>query len=207
MMITPRTWRTFRITPCQMRSPASVTTNAGTPTFATNVPCAAPMIATTPSAMRMQSQPGRLRPSGSCSEAAVSAAMPLRKPIERSISAISSTKTTPNAIIVTPAICRMMFTKFDAVKKFVAVKLKNPTMRISPITTGRTPRFPDLRFPIARCQTPSCSSESGGPRSGGDVDRAHATTPASTSATPATFVGTPAVMACTSSCCVVLARS
>ena len=42
---------------------------------------------------------------------------------------------------------------------------------------------------------------------GGDVDRAHATTPASTSATPATFVGIPAVMACTTSCCVVLARS
>ena len=41
-----------------MSNPASVTTNDGTPTFATNVPCAAPMIATTPSAMRMQSQPG-----------------------------------------------------------------------------------------------------------------------------------------------------
>ena len=42
---------------------------------------------------------------------------------------------------------------------------------------------------------------------GGDVDRAHATTPASTSATPATLVGIPAVIACTTSCCVVVARS
>ena len=107
-----------------MSNPASVTTNDGTPTFATTVPCAAPRIATTPSARRMHSQPGRLRPSGSCSVAAVSAAMPLRYPIERSISAIRRTKTTPNAIIVTPAICRMTFTKFPAVKKFVAVKLK-----------------------------------------------------------------------------------
>ena len=97
----------------------------------------------------------------------------------------------------------MTFTKFDAVKKFVAVKLKNPTMRISPMTTGRTPRFPDLRFPIARCQMPSCSSESGGPRSeAATSSRAHATTPASASATPATFVGIPAVIACTTSCCV-----
>ena len=191
-----------------MRSPASVTTNDGTPTFATNVPCAAPMIATTASASRMHAQPGQLCPSGSCSSAAVSAAMPLRKPIDRSISAISSTKTTPNAIIVTPAIWRMTFTKFDAVKKFVAVKLKNATIRTSPSTTGSTPRFPDLRFAIARCQTPSLllgvrRAELGG----GDVGRAHATTPASASATPATLVGIPAVIACTTSCCVVVARS
>ena len=53
--------------------------------------------------------------------AAVTAAMPLRYAIERSISPRSSTKTTPYAIIVTPAICRMTFTKFPAVKKFVAV--------------------------------------------------------------------------------------
>ena len=134
--------------------------------------------------------------------------MPLRKPIDRSISAISSTKTTPKAIIVTPAIWRMTFTKFDAVKKFVAVKLKNATMRTSPSTTGSTPRFPDLRFAIALCQTPSCSSESRRASSEAATSaRAHATTPASTSATPATLVGIPAVIACTTSCCVVVARS
>ena len=102
----------------------------------------------------------------------------------------------------------MTFTKFDAVKKFVAVKLKNPTIRISPMTTGSTPRFPDLRFPTARCQTLSLLF---GIRRAeirdSDVDRAHATTPASASAMPATFVGIPAVIACTTSCCVVLARS
>ena len=172
MMITPRTWRTFRITPCQMSKPARVTTNDGTPTFATKVPCAAPITATTASAARMQAQPGQFCPSGSCSSAAVSAAMPLKNPIERSISAISRTKTTPNAIIVTPAICRMTFTKFDAVKKFVAVKLKYATMRISPTTTGRTPRFPDLTLPNARCQMlwfSSASPPSGSPMPGATI--------------------------------------
>ena len=50
--------------------------------------------------------------------------MPLTYPIERSISPSSRTKTTPYAIIVVPAIWRMTLTKFGAVKKFVAVKLK-----------------------------------------------------------------------------------
>ncbi len=50
--------------------------------------------------------------------------MPLTYAIERSISPSRSTKTTPNAIRVVPAIWRMTFTKFAAVKKFVAVNEK-----------------------------------------------------------------------------------
>ncbi len=101
-----------------------------------------------------------------------------------------------------------MFTKFDAVKKFVAVKLKNPTMSDLADDDGQDAEIPRLEVsdrspPDALLLVGIRRAELGG----GDVDRAHATTPASTSATPATFVGIPAVIACTTSCCVVLARS
>ncbi len=72
----------------------------------------------------------------------------------------------------------MTFTKFPAVKKFVAVKLKYATMRISPRTTGRTPRFPDLMLPSARCQSPcssSASSPSGSPIPGATISASEVT--------------------------------
>ena len=49
-----------------------------------------------------------------------------------------------------PAIWMMMLTKLLAVKKLVALKLKKTTMKISPMTIGRTPRLPDLRLSNAR---------------------------------------------------------
>ena len=46
-------------TPCQTNSPASVTTNDGTPTNATNDPCARPIAIPTARAMRIATIPGR----------------------------------------------------------------------------------------------------------------------------------------------------
>ena len=43
MMIEPGTASLCRITPCQIRKPASVTTNDGTPTRATIEPCPKPI--------------------------------------------------------------------------------------------------------------------------------------------------------------------
>ena len=85
------------ITPCQISSPASVTTNDGTPIRATNEPWNAPMIVVQASAIAMHSQPGRPGPAGAgfASSAAIMPATPLTYPIDRSISPIRSTKTTP----------------------------------------------------------------------------------------------------------------
>jgi hypothetical protein len=84
-----------RITPCQIRKPASVTTNDGTPISATIEPWKAPIAVVTRSAIRMQTRPGRCAPVGSWSSATTTPAIPLTNAIERSISPISRTKTTP----------------------------------------------------------------------------------------------------------------
>src|SRR5437762_195066 len=109
------------MTPCQIKSPASVTTNDGTPTLATTEPWAPPMNAHRPIAIAIATTPGYAWPlPGSWNSATARAAIPLRYPIERSISPSRRTKTTPKASMVKPAIWTMMLLKLSAVKKFVA---------------------------------------------------------------------------------------
>ncbi len=81
--------------------------NDGTPTKATNEPSRSPI-----ARARERPRRGSRSSRGSTvqlppiwSSATTTPAMPLTKPIERSISPSSSTKTTPIAIIVVPAIC------------------------------------------------------------------------------------------------------
>ena len=70
MMIRPPAPSVRWITPCQTSSPASVTTNDGTPMSATNEPWNAPISAATPSARTIGQIPGRSWPlSGFCSSA------------------------------------------------------------------------------------------------------------------------------------------
>ena len=77
MMIVPRSWSLFRITPCQIRKPASVTTKEGTPTKATIEPWTPPIAAQTATAASIARMPFvcQLLP-GSWSSATTSAPMP-----------------------------------------------------------------------------------------------------------------------------------
>src|SRR6185295_6434906 len=65
-------------------------------------------------------------------------------PIGRSISPISSTKTTPTAITVTPAICPIRFWKLTALKKMLDFEVKKSVIAMIPMITGRLPTSPDL---------------------------------------------------------------
>jgi hypothetical protein len=79
MMIVPRCWSLFRITPCQIRKPASVTTNEGTPTNATIDPWTLPITAQTATATSIARRPLICqRLPGSWSSATISAPMPAR---------------------------------------------------------------------------------------------------------------------------------
>ena len=108
-----------------------------------------------------------------------------------------------------------MLTKLTGVKKFVALKLKKTTMKMRPRTIGRTPRFPDLMLSTTRRIAPAqparlrlvgraaawswpTTSTSGG---------AHGVASCAVAGSPETFVGMPAVIASTTSCWVVFARS
>ena len=74
-----------------------MTTNEGTPTNATIEPWSPPITAQTATAMTMAISPLYWWPlPGSCSSATTSAPIPARYPIDRSISPRSSTNTTPN---------------------------------------------------------------------------------------------------------------
>jgi hypothetical protein len=83
------------ITPCQIRSPASVTTNDGTPISATNEPWKAPIAVV--QERDQDAEPAREVGAGRELRAArrPRRRSPLTNAIERSISPISRTKTTP----------------------------------------------------------------------------------------------------------------
>ena len=105
----------------------------------------------------------------------------------------------------------MTLTKFGAVKKFVAVTLKyaddqdlceydreHAEVSRPDVADGPLPEALVLGVVSARQPDTGCDDVRAG---------AQATTSVSVSAMPATLVGIPAVMACTTSCCVVVARS
>ena len=110
-----------------------------------------------------------------------------------------------------PAIWTMMLLKLSAVKKFVALKLKKTVISTRPRTIGRTPRLPVLRcrrpLPDARLRLRLVSLGKPDARCRDIGLGAHVASSGTFSGTPATFVGIPAVMACTTSCWVVLSRS
>ena len=104
----------------------------------------------------------------------------------------------------------MMLPKLTAVKKFVALIPKKTTMKIWPTTIGTIPRLPERRLAdrAALQDRPSAPS----PADGAACSRSTAPAALTPSAPlvagmPETFVGTPAVIAATTSCCVVVARS
>ena len=77
----------------------------------------------------------------------------------------------PYASMQVPAVWVIRLTKLVDVKKFVAVKPKRTTTRISPTMIGTGPRLPVRTLSFVRSQAPlsplgSCSSSSGGARSG-----------------------------------------
>ena len=97
----------------------------------------------------------------------------------------------------------MMLLKLPGLRKFSALKEKKITITASPISTGQLPRVPPRMLSSVRAE------EALGQRrlrlDGGRVG-AHAGS-GLVDAIPATFVGTPAVIAWTTSCCVVFSRS
>ena len=98
----------------------------------------------------------------------------------------------------------MMLLKLPGLRKLSALKEKKTTMTISPTSTGQLPRLPPRMLSRTRPKKPSGTSGSGAAR--GRV-RAHTGGSGSVCGIPETFVGTPAVIACTTSCCVVCSRS
>ena len=106
----------------------------------------------------------------------------------------------------------MTFTKFPAVKKFVAVKPKYATIEdlaeddrehaeVAGLDIAESP------LPEARALLGIVSPGQPDPRRDDLGVGAHDTTSGAVSAMPDTLVGIPAVIAWTTSCCVVVARS
>ena len=106
-----------------------------------------------------------------------------------------------------------MLTKLSAVKKFVALKLKKTTMKMSPSDDREDAEVAGLDVvhpaPVEAGETARLRLLCGRRRALADhVGRAHCAAPAAAVVgMPETFVGTPAVIASTTSCCVVFARS
>ena len=106
----------------------------------------------------------------------------------------------------------MTFTKFAAVKKLVAVKLKKATISDLADHDRQDAEIP--RLEVVECTPPDPRLllglvALGQPDTRGDDVGvgAHETISGAVSAIPATLVGIPAVIAWTTSCCVVLSRS
>ena len=98
----------------------------------------------------------------------------------------------------------MMLLKLPGLRKLSALNEKKMTMTTSPTSTGQLPRFPARKL----------SSDPSEERLGQDRLRrerrsvvAHTGGSGSVEGMPDTFVGTPAVIACTTSCWVVAVRS
>ena len=83
------------------------------------------------------------------------------------------------------------------------MKEKKTTMTVRPISTGQLPRLPPRMLSRTRPKKPSGTSSG----RGRDRVRAHTGGSGAVCGIPETFVGTPAVIACTTSCCVVCLRS
>ena len=102
-------------------------------------------------------------------------------------------------------------TKLEAVKKFVAVRPEEEDDRQLAEDDRQDAKVARLDVVAGPLPQPAlfvrvCVGETDAGR--GDVDvRAHWTTSAPVATMPATLVGIPAVIACTTSCCVVLSRS
>ncbi len=74
--------------------------------------------------------------------------------MERSISPIRSTKTTPIAITVTCDICGIRLSKLTAVKNTLVFAVKKIVIRIIPKITGSDPTSPAFSASIRRLTAP-----------------------------------------------------
>ena len=104
----------IRTTPDQMSSPASVTTNEGTPALVMTIPWAQPIIVVMRSATPIAAHAGHPGLSGRRRSAMTTPPTALTKATDRSISAMRSTKTTPMAIVAKTTICSRRLVKLRA---------------------------------------------------------------------------------------------
>jgi hypothetical protein len=142
----------IRTTPDQTRKPASVTTKDGTPAFVTMTPCSSPIPVVQISPAAMASHQGQPGSSGRRSKVMMTPPTALTKATERSISAISRTKTTPIAMIAIGAVCRMRFVKLREVRN-TSFFTPNVTKMITSATMiGSEPSSP-ARTPWSQSRT------------------------------------------------------
>ena len=214
----------MRTTPDQIKSPASVTTNDGTPGLRDHerLDEADRGRARERDEDRRPPRPAWDRP-GRRSSVITTPPTALTNATERSISPIRSTNTTPMAIVAIADICSRRFVKFRSVRNVSSRMPKTTTMTTSPTMIGQRPELAgsDSLPPEVQVAAEARAGNVVRERIGGDrlhprgrridgriVDRpvAHASA-LSSSRIPGTWSSVPAVMACTTSCWVVLARS
>src|SRR5919109_1029954 len=129
----------IRTTPDQIRKPASVTTNDGTPAFVITSACSSPMVVVQSSATPIAAHHGQPGSSGRRRSVITTAPTALTNPTDRSISPISRTKTIPIAIVATAAIWRSRFVKFRSVRKLSSRSENVTTMATRPTMIGSDP--------------------------------------------------------------------
>jgi hypothetical protein len=149
--------------PSQPMLPASVTTNAGTPSLAKidpwNRPIAAPMSSTRIVA-RISGMPWRTDITASDA-----AATPATEATDRSISPSSRTRTTPTLMMPVEAICNVMLDRFCAVRNRLFSDWKTIQITIRPMMTGQAPSSPPRSRRVTALSP--VASTSRGSRSGG----------------------------------------
>ena len=96
----------------------------------------------------------------------------------------------------------MMLLKLPGLRKLSALKEKKIAMTTSPMSTGQLPRFPARM--LSRIRPKKLSGDGLLPAAAAPVLRAHCSGSGAVDGMPETFVGTPAVIAWTTSCCVVV---
>ena len=192
------------ITPCHTRNPASVTTNDGTPISATNDPWSAPIAVVARIAAAMQTHHVRSEPVGILQLGGDHSGDPAHEG-DREVD-LADEKDEDDAVgeEAGPRHLRDQVREVGGCPE-VGRRLPedgddNPERedhRPAPEVAGLEVVLEPLpeRFLLQGLDLGSSS------------DRHYAPAPAFVDAIPATLVGVPAVMACTTSCCVVLARS
>ena len=134
----------MRTTPDQMSSPASVTTKEGTPAFVITSACTKPIAVVMRRAAGTASHHGQPGSSGRRSIVMTTPPTALTKATERSISPMSSTKTTPIAIVAIAAVWRRRFVKLRSVRNVSSRSPKVTTMIPSPTIRGSDPSSPNF---------------------------------------------------------------
>ena len=212
-MITPRSSSVDRITPCQISRPASVTTNDGTPIFATIAPWPRPIAPVTITARAIAMSPGIVvRATGELelgdNQGGDAAEVPDREvdfPEEQhEHDAVGDHRDTRHLHDDVDEVGR----REEVGRRDARRRRRSPPRRAAPARRRGCPTSRCRRLAARRRGALRLVSLRDARSRRYDVGAgAHDATSASVAAMPETFVGTPAVIACTTSCCVVLSRS